>query len=113
MDAFIYRQWNENEIDYRLRIWQSRELWDYLQVEWDEDKMPNEMTQKMLEMKHQVYAMSVQEIDEEVLGTKNFMETINRLTVPHEYVWCQMYIIHLSERKTELQMEIAMKTFGI
>lgn len=111
MDSFIYRYESEEEFDYRLRLWKSRELWDYIQIDWKEEHMPNEMAIKMLNFKQQVYAMSEDEIDAETAYYEAEMKTTNFEDVPHEYVWCQMYFIHLADRKAELQMEIAMETF--
>jgi hypothetical protein len=56
MERIIKRQRTESEIDYRLRIWKSRELWDYVQLEWKEEEIGDEeyMMEKMLEMKRQV-----------------------------------------------------------
>ena len=109
MDRLIKKRRTENEIEYRLRIWKSRELWDYIKIEWKEDDMEEEMMEKMLEMKHQVYRMDLEDIDKEVKDTIEFMGTLDRSTREHEYIWCQMYIYYLGERKTEFQMEVGMK----
>jgi hypothetical protein len=109
MDRLIKKRRTENEIEYRLRIWKSRELWDYIKIEWKEDDMEEEMMEKMLEMKHQVYRMDLEDIDREVQGTIEFMETLDRSTREHEYIWCQYYIEYLKERKIEFQMEVGMK----
>ena len=113
MNSFIYRYDHEEEFAYRLRLWTSRELWDYIQIDWKEENMPNEMAVKMLEFKKQVYGMSESEIDTEVLYYRDYMKATNFTDVPHEYVWCQMYFHHLADRKAELQMEIAMKDFAM
>jgi hypothetical protein len=109
MDRLIKKRRTENEIEYRLRIWKSRELWDYIKIEWKEDDMEEEMMEKMLEMKHQVYRMDLEDIDREVQGTIEFMGTLDRSTREHEYIWCQYYIEYLKERKIEFQMEVGMK----
>lgn len=108
MDSFIYRYENEEEFAYRLRLWTSRELWDYIQIDWKEENMPNEMACKMLEFKQRVYAKTEAEIDEDTASYRSYMKTTTFEGVPHEYVWCQMYLIHLADRKNELQMEVAM-----
>ena len=111
MEQIINKKPNESENEYRLRIWKSRELWDYVQLDWKEEDIDEKdyMMEKMLEMKHQVYRMDLKEIDKEVKDTLYFMETLDRSTREHEYVWCQMYIVYLKERKTEFQMEVGMK----
>jgi hypothetical protein len=111
MDRIIKRQRTETEIDYRLRIWKSRELWDYVQLEWKEEEIGDEeyMMEKMLEMKRQVHRMDEDDIDKEVKSTIEFMRTIDRSTKEHEYIWCEMYIEYLKERKDELHIEVGMK----
>ena len=109
MEQFIIRDPKESENEYRVRVWKSRELWDYVQIEWKEDDMEDYMMEKMLEMKHQVYRMDLEDIDKEVKDTIEFMGTLDRSTREHEYIWCQMYIYYLGERKTEFQMEVGMK----
>jgi len=113
MERIIKRQRTETEIDYRLRIWKSRELWDYVQLEWKEEEIGDEeyMMEKMLEMKRQVHRMDEDDIDKEVKSTIEFMRTIDRSTKEHEYIWCEMYIEYLKERKEELEMEVGMKRF--
>ena len=109
----IYQRENEDDINYRLRIWQSTELWDFLKLEWDENDMPNEMTTKMLRNKKYVYGLTVEEIDEEVERMVDYMKSQDFRSAPHYYVWTQMYIKHLTDRKNEMKMEEAMKTFMI
>lgn len=109
MEEFIYRKPNEEENEYRLRIWKSRELWDSIEIEWKEDDIENYVMQKMLAMKQQVYAMNLDDIDKEIEDTIKFMPTIDVQIKPHEYIWCEMYIYYLKERKTEFQMEVGMK----
>jgi len=111
MERIIKRQRTESEIDYRLRIWKSRELWDYVQLEWKEEEIGDEeyMMEKMLEMKRQVYRMDEDDIDREVKSTIEFMRTLDRSTKDHEYIWCEMYIEYLKERKDELHIEVGMK----
>ena len=111
MERIIKRQRTETEIDYRLRIWKSRELWDYVQLEWKEEDIDDEeyMMEKMLEMKHQVYRMDEEDLDKEVKSTIEFMKIIDRSTKDHEYIWCEMYIEYLMERKDELHIEVGMK----
>ena len=111
MERIIKRQRTETEIDYRLRIWKSRELWDYVQLEWKEEEIGDEeyMMEKMLEMKRQVHRMDEDDIDREVKSTIEFMRALDRSTKDHEYIWCEMYIEYLKERKDELQMEVGMK----
>jgi len=102
---------NEDDITYKLRIWRSTELWDYLKLEWEEDMMPNEMVGKLLKLKQEVYAMSVAEIEEE--GKRN-IELLNSGTlVPHYWQWTKMYLQHLSDRKNEIEMENALKAFTL
>ena len=102
---------NEDDITYRLRIWRSTELWDYLKLEWEEDMMPNEMVGKLLKLKQEVYAMSVAEIEEE--GRKN-IELMNSGALPsHHWQWSQMYLKHLNDRKNEIEMENALKAFTL
>jgi len=108
MNSFIYCQPDEEDFQYRLRLWKSRELWDYLQLDWKEDDMPNEMTQKILAFKQQLYRMSEAEIDAEGEYYRNYLKTTE---MAHEIVWCHIYFKHLADRKAELQMEIAMKSF--
>jgi hypothetical protein len=111
MERIIKRQRNESEIDYRLRIWKSRELWDYVQLEWKEEEIGDEeyMMEKMLEMKRQVHRMDEDDIDREVKSTIEFMRTLDRSTKDHEYIWCEMYIEYLKERKDELHIQVGMK----
>ena len=63
MEQFIIRDPKETENEYRVRVWKSRELWDYIQIEWKEEDMEEEMMEKMLEMKHKVYRMDLEDID--------------------------------------------------
>ena len=111
MDRIIKKQRTETENDYRLRIWKSRELWDYVQLEWKEEDIDDDeyMMEKMLEMKHQVHRMDKDDIDKEVKDTILFMKTLDRSTKDHEYIWCEMYIEYLKERKDELHIEVGMK----
>lgn len=111
MDQFVIRDPKESENEYRVRVWKSRELWDYVQLDWKEEDIDEEeyMMIKMLQMKHQVYRMDEGDIDKEVKDTITFMESLDRSTREHEYVWSQMYIYYLTERKTEYQMEVGMK----
>jgi hypothetical protein len=110
MDRFIKKRRTESEIEYRLRIWKSRDLWEYVKLEWKEkDIGDEEMLEKMLEMKRQVHRMDEDDIDREVKGTIEFMKTIDRSIKEHEYIWCEMYIEYLKERKDELEMEVGMK----
>ena len=110
MDRFIKKRRTESEIDYRLRIWKSKDMWEYVKLEWKEkDIGDEEMIEKMLEMKHHVYRMDEDDIDRTVKDTITFMESLDRSTREHEYIWCQMYIEYLNERKDELQMEVGMK----
>jgi len=85
MERIIKRQRTESEIDYRLRIWKSRELWDYVQLEWKEEEIGDEeyMMEKMLEMKRQVHRMDEDDIDREVKSTIEFMRTLDRSTKEH------------------------------
>jgi hypothetical protein len=110
MDQFIKKRRTETDIEYRLRIWKSRDLWEYVKLEWKEKDVGNEeMLEKMLEMKRQVHRMDEDDIDREVKGTIEFMKTIDRSIKEHEYIWCEMYIEYLKERKEELEMEVGMK----
>jgi hypothetical protein len=111
MERIIKRQRTETEIDYRLRIWKSRELWDYIQLEWKEEEIGDEeyMMEKMLEMKRQVHRMDEDDIDREVKSTIEYMRELDRSTKEHEYIWCEMYIEYLKERKDELHIEVGMK----
>jgi hypothetical protein len=111
MDQFVIRDPKESENEYRVRVWKSRELWDYVQLDWKEEDIDEEeyMMIKMLQMKHQVYRMDEGDIDKEVKDTIRFMESLDRSTREHEYVWSQMYIYYLTERKTEYKMEVGMK----
>jgi hypothetical protein len=111
MEQFIIRDPKESENEYRVRVWKSRELWDFVQLDWKEEDIDEEeyMMIKMLQMKHQVYRMDEGDIDKEVKDTITFMESLDRTTREHEYVWSQMYIYYLTERKTEYQMEVGMK----
>jgi hypothetical protein len=110
MDQFIKKRRTETEINYRLRIWKSKDLWEYVKLEWKkEDVDDEEMMEKMLEMKQHVYRMDQSGIDNEIKDKIHEMETIDRSTKDHEYIWCEMYIEYLKERKDELQMEVGMK----
>ena len=111
MDQFVIRDPKESENEYRVRVWKSRELWDYIQIEWKEKDIDEEeyMMRKMLEMKHQVYRMDIDDIDKEVKDTLYKMGILDRSTQEHEYIWCQMYIVYLTERKDEMKMEVGMK----
>lgn len=110
MDQFIKKRRTESEIEYRLRIWKSRDLWEYVKLEWKEKDIRNEeMLEKMLEMKRQVHRMDEDDIDKEVKSTIEFMRTIDRSTKEHEYIWCEMYIEYLKERKDELHIQVGMK----
>jgi len=110
MDQFIIRDLKESEIEYRLRIWKSKDLWEYVKIEWKkEDVDDEEMMEKMLEMKHHVYRMDEDDIDRTVKDTITFMESLDRSTREHEYVWSQMYIEYLIERKDELHIQVGMK----
>jgi hypothetical protein len=111
MERIIKKQRTETENEYRLRIWKSRELWDYVQLEWKEEEIDDEeyMMEKMLEMKRQVHRMDKDDIDKEVKDTILFMKTLDRSTKEHEYIWCEMYIEYLKERKDELHIEVGMK----
>jgi hypothetical protein len=113
MDQFVIRDPKESENEYRVRVWKSRELWDFVQLDWKEEDIDEEeyMMIKMLQMKHQVYRMDEGDIEKEVKDTITFMESLDRSTREHEYVWSQMYIYYLTERKTEYQMEVGMKRF--
>jgi hypothetical protein len=102
---------NEDDITYRLRIWRSTELWDYLKLEWEEDMMPNEMTAKLLVLKQQVYAMTIAEIDEEAAANIKLMNS--GTLESHHWQWSQMYIKHLADRKNEIEMEKALKAFTL
>ncbi len=111
MDRIIKKQRTETETDYRLRIWKSRELWDYVQLEWKEEDIDDDeyMMEKMLQMKRQVHRMDEDDIDREVKSTIEFMRSLDRSTKEHEYIWCEMYIEYLKERKDELHIEVGMK----
>ena len=110
MDQFIKKRRTETDIEYRLRIWKSRDLWEYVKLEWKEKDIGNEeMLEKMLEMKRQVYRMDEDDIDREVKNTIEFMRALDRSTKEHEYIWCEMYIEYLMERKDELHIEVGMK----
>jgi len=110
MDRFIKKRRTESEIDYRLRIWKSKDLWEYVKIEWKkEDIGDEEMMEKMLEMKHHVYRMDEDDIDRTVKDTITFMESLDRSTKEHEYIWCEMYIEYLIERKDELHIQVGMK----
>ena len=111
MDRIIKKQRTETENEYRLRIWKSRELWDYVQLEWKEEDIDDEeyMMEKMLEMKRQVHRMDEDDIDREVKSTIEYMRALDRSTKDHEYIWCEMYIEYLKERKDELKIEVGMK----
>ena len=109
MEQFIIRDPKESENEYRVRVWKSRELWDYVQIEWKEEDMEEEMMEKMLEMKHHVYRMDQSDIDNEIKDKITFMRTLDRSTREHEYIWCEVYIEYLKERKDELKMEVGMK----
>jgi len=115
MDRFIKKRRTETEINYRLRIWKSKDLWEYVKIEWkkedvkNEDAKSEEMMEKMLQMKHQVYRMDEEDLDREVKSTIEFMRALDRSTKDHEYIWCEMYIEYLKERKDELHIEVGMK----
>ena len=109
MEQFVIRDPKETENSYRLRVWKSRELWDYVQIDWKEKDMEDYMMEKMLEMKHQVYRMDIDDIDKEVKDTLYKMGILDRSTREHEYIWCEVYIEYLKERKDELKMEVGMK----
>lgn len=109
MEQFIIRDPKESENEYRLRVWKSRELWDYVQIDWKEKDMEDYMMEKMLEMKHHVYRMDQSDIDNEIKDKITFMRTLDRSTREHEYIWCEVYIEYLKERKDELKMEVGMK----
>ena len=110
MDRFIKKRRTESEIEYRLRIWKSKDMWEYVKLEWKEkDIGDEEMIEKMLEMKHHVYRMDEDDIDRTVKATIESMKIIDRSTKEHEYIWCEMYIEYLKERKDELKMEVGMK----
>ena len=110
MDQIIKKQRTESEIEYRLRIWKSKDLWEYVQLEWKEEEIGDEeMIEKMLEMKHHVYRMDEDDIDREIKGTIESMKNIDRSTKDHEYIWCEMYIEYLKERKDELHIQVGMK----
>jgi hypothetical protein len=110
MDRFIKKRRTESDIEYRLRIWKSKDMWEYVKLEWKEKDVRNEeMFEKMLEMKQHVYRMDQSGIDNEIKDKIHEMETIDRSTKDHEYQWCEMYIEYLKERKDELQMEVGMK----
>jgi len=110
MDQFIKKRRTETEINYRLRIWKSKDLWEYVKLEWKkEDVDDEEMMEKMLEMKRQVHRMDEDDIDKEVKDTILFMKTLDRSTKEHEYIWCEMYIEYLKERKDELHIQVGMK----
>jgi hypothetical protein len=111
MERIIKRQRTETENEYRLRIWKSRELWDYVQLEWKEEEIGDEeyMMEKMLEMKRQVHRMDEDDIDREVKSTIEYMRALDRSTKEHEYIWCEMYIEYLKERKDELHIQVGMK----
>ena len=109
MDRFIKKRRTETDNEHRLRVWKSRDIWEYVKLEWKEKDMKKLVLRKILEMKHQVYRMDEDDIDREVKGTIEFMKDIDRSTKEHEYEWCEMYIEYLKERKDELQMEVGMK----
>ncbi len=111
MDQIIKKQRTESEIEYRLRIWKSKDLWEYVQLEWKEEEIGDEeyMIEKMLEMKRQVHRMDEDDIDREIKGTIESMKNIDRSTKEHEYIWCEMYIEYLKERKDELHIQVGMK----
>jgi hypothetical protein len=111
MDQFIKKRRNESEIEYRLRIWKSKDMWEYVKLEWKEQDIDDEeyMIEKMLEMKRQVHRMDEDDIDREIKGTIVSMKNIDRSTKEHEYIWCEMYIEYLKERKDELHIEVGMK----
>lgn len=109
MDRFIKKRRTETDNEHRLRVWKSRDIWEYVKLEWKEKDMKKLIIRKILEMKRQVYRMDEDDIDREVKGTIEFMKDIDRGTKEHEYKWCEMYIEYLTERKDELQMEVGMK----
>ena len=111
MDRFIIRDPKESENDYRLRVWKSREVWDYVQIDWKEQhiKKKEYMMKKMLQMKKQVYGMDIDKIDKTIAESIYDMERFDLNTQKHEYVWHEFYIMYLTERKDELQIEVGMK----
>ena len=109
MEQFVIRDPKESENEYRVRVWKSRELWDYVQIEWKEKDMEDYMMEKMLEMKHHVYRMDQSDIDNEIKDKIYEMGTIDRSIREHEYICCEVYIEYLKERKDELKMEVGMK----
>jgi hypothetical protein len=110
MEQFIIRDPKETEYEYRLRVWKSKDLWEYVKIEWKkEDVDDEEMMEKMLEWKHHVYRMDEDDIDKEIKDKIHEMGTIDRSTKDHEYKWCEMYIEYLNDRKDELKMEVGMK----
>jgi hypothetical protein len=109
MDQFIIRDLKESENEYRLRVWKSREVWDYVQIEWKEDNMKDYMMEKMLQMKKQIYSFGIDKIDETIAESIYDMGRFDRSTQDHEYVWHEYYIEYLNERKDELKMEVGMK----
>jgi hypothetical protein len=109
MDQFIIRDLKESENEYRLRVWKSREVWDYVQIEWKEDNMKDYMMEKMLQMKKQIYSFGIDKIDETIAESIYDMGRFDRSTQDHEYVWHEYYIEYLKERKDELKMEVGMK----
>ena len=109
MEQFIIRDLKESENEYRLRVWKSREVWDYVQIEWKEDNMKDYMMEKMLQMKKQIYSFGIDKIDETIAESIYDMGRFDRSTQDHEYVWHEYYIEYLKERKDELKMEVGMK----
>ena len=109
MEQFIIRDPKETENEYRVRVWKSRELWDFVQIDWKEEDMEDYMMEKMLEMKKRVYSFELDEIDKEIKDTIYNMGQLDLNTEQHLYVWSQYYIEYLKERKIEFQMEVGMK----
>jgi hypothetical protein len=111
MEQFVIRDPKETENEYRVRVWKSRELWDYVQIDWkykDIDKKQY-MMKKMLKMKKRVYSFELDKIDKEIKDTIYNMGQLDLKTEQHLYVWSQYYIEYLNERKIEFQMEVGMK----
>jgi hypothetical protein len=109
MEQFVIRDPKESENEYRLRVWKSREVWDYVQIDWKEKDMEDYMMEKMLQMKKQVYSFGIDKIDETIAESIYDMERFDLNTQKHEYVWHEFYIMYLTERKDELKMEVGMK----
>ena len=51
MEQFIIRDPKETENEYRVRVWKSRELWDYVQIEWKEEDMEDGQREDDIEEK--------------------------------------------------------------